>query len=274
MTKMLPRQSILIACTCALALAPWLCARAHETWLLPLPASGHGPTIDLALTSGMAFPANDYPIKPARVTEAFWRQGRTRGTLEIGASTSTHLVLGARLPHGGAATFALVLPPHPITLNATHVRDYLTDLDAAPSVRERWQRLGHWREHYRKSVKAIAQVAGPGVGDDVTVPVGQPLELVPLRDPQTLRPGAVLEVRVLADGHPLPGLRLQLQEQGMPPRDARSDTDGVVAFRLDRAGTYLVNGVLLHAVDAADRDWDSDFTALTFTLPASHGTTE
>lgn len=240
-------------------------AQAHETWLLPAPAEAG---VALTLTSGMAFPASDHAIEPGRVTAARCRRGEASAPLETGTRGERALALRAPLPGAGAATCGLVLPPRPITLDAEHVEEYLAELDAAAAARARWQRLDVWRERYRKSVKAITVGGGEGNGDDVTVPLGLPLEIVPLQAPQALRPGDTLRLRVLADGRPLPDFRLGLNAAGAKTRHARSDAAGEVAFRLDRAGPLLLHGIVLRAVDAADRDWDSDFTTLTLIVPA------
>ncbi len=238
-------------------------AQAHETWLLPASAPAEGG-VALVLTSGMAFPTGDHAIEPGRVTAAICRRGEASAPLEAGARGKHELALQARLPGQGTTTCGLVLPARPITLEAGHVEEYLAELDAAPATRARWQKLGVWRERYRKSVKAILD---GGEGADVTAPIGLPLEIVPLQAPHTLRPGDTLRLRVLADGRPLPDFRLGLNAAGARPRHARSDAAGEVGFRLDRAGPLLLHGIVLRAVDAADRDWDSDFTTLTLSVP-------
>src|SRR3954470_8553116 len=46
-------------------------AAAHETWLLPASMRIRaGETVALSLTSGMAFPADDFAIQPPRVIRA------------------------------------------------------------------------------------------------------------------------------------------------------------------------------------------------------------
>src|SRR6476661_2992581 len=52
-------------------------AAAHETWLLPASMRVRaGETVALSLTSGMAFPADDFAIQPSRVIRAEARLGK------------------------------------------------------------------------------------------------------------------------------------------------------------------------------------------------------
>jgi uncharacterized GH25 family protein len=66
-----------------LALVLAVPARAHDTWLLPATRLvSLGATVDLDLTSGMAFPQLETAIKPERVEKAGYPLGGQTSTLQ------------------------------------------------------------------------------------------------------------------------------------------------------------------------------------------------
>ncbi len=250
-------------------------ASAHETWMLATTPIGAKGDLSLSLTSGMTFPADDHPIERERVTEARWRQGKRSGTVSVGKRGEHALVLDARLPTSGATTVAVILPPKALELDAESVEEYLADLGEPAGVRDRHARQGKWREHYRKSVKAIVAGAGTAAdtgstrtGDDVSQPMGLPLELVPTRASAQVHVGEKLELVLLANGKALPGLRVGLHATGVAPRFEVTDGAGKVSFRLLHSGPTMLHATELRAVDAVDREWESDFATLT--LEVSH----
>lgn len=90
------------------------------------------------------------------------------------------------------------------------------------------------------------------------------LEIVPEKDPTTLRAGDELPVRVLHKGKPLSGLSLAAVGPGTEkPEMHTTDSEGRVAFTLPRPGPWLLRGTLLEPSTARDTDWRSVFTTLT-----------
>ena len=92
--------------------------------------------------------------------------------------------------------------------------------------------------------KSLVVVGQPKVGDPLRwSELGQTLEIVPQTDPVVLaRNGGTLEVQVLFEREPLADATVSF----VPESDAgaaktlRTDEIGVVRFRLDRAGLWLV----------------------------------
>jgi uncharacterized GH25 family protein len=95
-------------------------------------------------------------------------------------------------------------------------------------------------------------------------PLGLALEIVPERDPTTLRVGDALPVRVLRGGQPLAGFALGYVSSGETREHvAVTDAEGRATAMLDVRGTWLVHGTdLRRAVGAIDREWESDFTTM------------
>lgn len=89
--------------------------------------------------------------------------------------------------------------------------------------------------HSAESVKRIGQWI-PAAGK----PLGQGLEITPLRDPFSLKPGDKLNVLVTLDGKPLSGVPVAYGD------DTRgvSAPDGRIAIRLRHEGTQLITTTL------------------------------
>lgn len=127
------------------------------------------------------------------------------------------------------------------------------------------------RERYRRHVKALWLVDGqtdasPGL------PTGQTLEIVPLNDPHTLRPGQRLAVQVLHRGQALKGALLKAWHRhggALIQRQVRTDGQGRGEIELPVRGRWMLSVVhMVPATDTAQIDWDSHWASLTFEWPA------
>lgn len=95
-------------------------------------------------------------------------------------------------------------------------------------------------------------------------PVGMELEIVPEKDPTRLRSEEELPVRLLKDGKPVPDQAVGLVAAGAKTGSlTKTDADGRVRLRLDRAGWWLIRATLLERSSESDLDWRSHFTTLT-----------
>lgn len=252
----------------ALLLLTALAASAHDTWLLASrPEVTPGVTLRLDLTSGMTFPTLDYPIKPERVSLARCRLNGQ--TFEIADRTSSRksLALRIRLPSAGVATCWVELQPKSLELTPKQVEEYLEEINAPAAVLQSWMKGAgsrRWREVYTKHAKTFVRVGEAAADLLWKRPVGMALELVPEKNPTTLRAGDDFPVRVLKNGSPLADFSVGLVHAG----DSRSefqktDTEGRVTFRLKGSGKWLLRGTELRQSTKPGTEWESDFTTLT-----------
>lgn len=125
------------------------------------------------------------------------------------------------------------------------------------------------RELYSRYVKALV-----GQSDRATQPVGHTLEIVPQRDPATLKPGEELPVIVLFNGKPLSDVAVFAVYAGAKleghsyPVEAHTGQAGRASLKLDRPGLWYAR--LIHMVPAQgdpEIDWRSFFATLTFEVP-------
>lgn len=247
-------------------------ARAHDTWLLP--AKFHvaaGGKIELALTSGMAYPASETAIDPARVERAGVRLVGNTTTLAVGEKGKDALALAGPLASAGIATLFVELHPRTLDLEPKEVDEYLAEIGAAPSVRERYIAAPaprRWREAYTKHAKSFVRVGEPSSDRSWAEPLGLAFELVPESDPTALKPGQELAVRLLRAGKPAAGMAIGLVREGSPEGVLRTTDDaGRATFALPQAGRWLLRATELRPIEGKDVDWESDFTTLTFEVP-------
>jgi uncharacterized GH25 family protein len=241
--------------------------RAHDTWLMPdhfdVAAKAN---IKLDLTSGMAFPKLEVGPKRERVKEARCRlAGRSFEISDISAGPNS-LVFKSELPEPGIATFWVKLPPKSIELKPAEVQEYLDEIDAPANVRKQWADMTpqRWRELYTKHPKTFVRVGEPPADGSWAEPVGMALEIVPEKDPTTLREGDELSVRILKNGTPYGAFSLNALATGETKGETqKTDSAGRVTFRLNKAGAWLLRGTDVRKSTKAGADWESDFATVT-----------
>lgn len=87
--------------------------------------------------------------------------------------------------------------------------------------------------------------------DNITKPMGMKFELVPLKNPLSLKQGEILPLKVLYKGKPLPGITMQVGHH----RDVgKTDKDGVVNIEVPGEDIRVV--VARHRVVSSDLDAD------------------
>lgn len=243
-------------------------ALAHDTFLLPQRFSAPvGKNVVLDLSSGMGFPFLDAAIKPERV--AFARAHLAGKTIEIKkyGPAKHSLRFNALFPEPGVATVGVELKPRTLTLELKHVQEYFDEIDPPDEVKKHWAAMPEpkqWRESYVKHSKTFVRVGTFEKDDSWAEPLGMALEIVPETDPTTLKPGDAFTVRVLKDGKPFPGFSLGIiREEMFKGEFGKTDAEGRVTFKLDKAGRWLLRGTDLRPSSKPDLEWESNFTTLT-----------
>lgn len=259
------KLTLLPALTLAISLSS--SALAHDTWLIPdqfnlAPKS----TITLDMTSGMEFPKLDTGPKPERVQSAQCRLAGKTFEMTNKAAAPNSLQFKTELAEAGVATFWVKMPPRSIELKPEEVKEYLDEVDAPEALRKQWAEMKEqrWRESYTKHQKTFARVGEPATDLSWATPVGTFLEIVPEKDPTTLKARDDFPLRVLKEGKPFAGFSLNAVRAGQPKGETRkTDADGRVTFRVDVAGRWLLRGTDIRKSKQADTDWESDFVTLT-----------
>jgi uncharacterized GH25 family protein len=124
---------------------------------------------------------------------------------------------------------------------------------------------GPVKEIYSRCAKSLLQVGEGSSGYDRAL--GLELELIPERDPYSLRPGEALPVRLLYRGEPLDGaLVIALAPDS---KVSARTAGGRASLVLDHPGLWLVKAVhMVPAPEGSGAEWESLWASLTFELPA------
>jgi len=256
---------LLIACTPALA---------HDYYLLPetfTPEVSKPVVVRLHLGDGFT-PEGEKPFAP-KLASTFQLVGakQTRDLLK----ELPDEVKGPAIKFNEKGTWWLRLDrlPRQITLDADKFNSYLAEEGLQTVLEQRRKDKEDklpGRERYSRCLKCLLQV--DNVRDDTTTnPLGQKLEIVPQAHPGMVAKGKTLAVKVLFDGTALPEVAVtayRREGEKVHKQALRTDKDGVAKVQLDAGGVWLVR--LVHMVRCADRkeaDWESYWSALTFSVP-------
>jgi uncharacterized GH25 family protein len=249
-------------------------AAAHDTWLMTATNVGRvGTPFRLDLTSGEAFPADDFAIEPERVLHAVVRERGVIRALPRPTTTPRTLQYAWTPTAAGVATIGIELQPKTLVLAPNLIDEYLGEIDADSGVRAAWKALGdkqQWTESYSKHAMTFVRVTPARanvrwMADKIWKrPLGLQLELVPERDPTAMHAGETLFVRVLRRGVPQAGFPVgAIREGRTKPIFFHTDTAGRAGVVLDAGGRWLINGTSLRRSTSGATVWESDFVTAT-----------
>jgi uncharacterized GH25 family protein len=246
-------------------------AAAHDLWLIPPETTTPGKPVLLRANQGDDFPRSEKAPDVATFVRRLLITPVGDGTLEAAGKDDTSGLLRFTPARAGIHVVAVETKPKLITLEPDKFNHYLISEGLLPSYRLRVKEKSldqPGRERYSKSPKAILQV-GKGGGDPCRV-VGLPLEIVPLRDPFTLKVGDTLRVRVLFRDKPLTDavLGVNWPDDGEDPRATfRTDVKGEALLPIARTGLLTVRLTHMTRPRAETYEWESFWTTLTFRVP-------
>ncbi len=246
-----------------------LAGQAHDAWLQPERfAATPGATLMLELTSADGFVEFKTANKPERVARTFGRLGAAELKWAPAVAAEQTLRFPVTLPRPGVAVVGVELKPQLLELESDKIETYFREIHAGDELREAWAAVPEprrWREHEVKHAKTFVRVGEPAAEERAWAePLGLTLEIVPERDPTTLKEGDALPVRVLRGGKPFAGFVLAYVSAGATREHVvLTDLEGRASATLDLPGRWLVHGTDLRRVPGAmDREWESDFTTL------------
>lgn len=269
--------AVVLAVLCGnLALVASTAASAHSFWLEPeLHTVDPGEEVEVSFRIGDAGDAGDWGLYGERIASLRLygpdgavdqqRAVRTTGPDEVGT---------ARISVPEAGSYVLAFESNPSFSNLEAARfDAYVEHEGLRAIAEhrRASRAGdtNGTELYARRAKALLQI-GEGATGNVTRPVGQTLEIVPLANPIGMRAGETLPVQVLWRGAPLEGASLAVVR---PYADNETeilltDSEGKARFELKHGSRYLLSVVWGEpAPNDARADYFTIFASLTFASP-------
>lgn len=244
----------------------------HNFWMIA--GQRRNQSLRIEAHVGHHFPNSESAIAPDRIAD--FRLLSTCGERLLGDCNvdGTALVTEAANTCAGATMTVLSLHPRAITLAENSFTKYIHEEDALAFVAPDFLpgvTTSEQHEVYSKYAKAILATANDEV---VCRPVGQKMEILPQRNPATMKPGERLPLRVLLDGVPIGGVRVssgcdQLAQGGYAAH-TRTDADGRAEIELPVAGYWFVRSHLIRrhpdASVAEGAQWESFWPSLTFRI--------
>ncbi len=179
-------------------------------------------------------------------------------------------VLNFQTAEAGTYVVGLYTKPREIALKAAQFNNYLAH-DGLPDTLAARKKNGELnkdaREQYSKHVKAIFQV-GEAHTDSYNTPLGHPVEIIPQRNPYTLKIGEMFEVLCLKDGQPvvnqyvLAGREVKARE--LPPLNTRTDDKGIARIKLSGTGKWYIKFIHMMPLNDPQINYESKWATLTF----------
>jgi uncharacterized GH25 family protein len=161
-------------------------------------------------------------------------------------------------------------------LPSIRFNDYLKVEGLTPALeqRARLHRMdADGSERYSRCAKSMVHVgrAGAESQDQVSKPVGLPLEIVPEANPYGVPRPANLPVRVIYAGSALPGALVKLTDlkhDASPFEMHVTDHNGRATFIMPSSGTWLLNVIWTKALaHSEETDFETIFSSLSFGFP-------
>jgi Domain of unknown function (DUF4198) len=175
---------------------------------------------------------------------------------------------------GDPGTYVVGLSTYPreIGLKAADFNDYL-EHDGLPDTLEQRKQKGELgkdvRERYSKHVRAVFQV-GDKLTDDYKKAFGYPVEIIPQQNPYSLHVGQTITALCTREGQPLANQFViagwESSAGKMRTLDARTDTNGLVKFKLEGAGKWFIKMIHMTVLGAPNLDYESRWATVTFEI--------
>ncbi len=259
--------------TVAVLLALAHVARGHDSWLVSSASSaGSGEEVWLAFVTGEVFPMGEAATDPARVAAFVDVVGEERQEVRGYAPEDKGLAARRRLQDGGFHVIGCALRPRLLEMKAEDFDKYLASEQADDALAERREEpsAGPVTERYTKYAKTIVEVRPIDEADlGYQTPVGHRLEIIPLSNPCQWQVATTVQVQVLLDGHPWPGVAISVGHEGLGIHEyaarGRTDLNGIAPVKLTRPGQWFIKAHhIRRAGGVRGFDWESLWASLTF----------
>lgn len=259
------RSALVLLASLALSLP----ASAHDFWIEP--STFHpvaGGTVSASLRVGQQVHGDPVPNMPPLI-ERFVVRGAAGESRVIGRPGSDPAGI-ARIAEGGLHWIGYQSNAYPVTLEGPKFESYLKEegLERIVALRAKnGQSAAPARERFYRCAKALLETPGAAGKPVFDAPLGFTLELVPRRNPYTMKRGAELPLSLTFRGKPIANILVVAMNKEHPEQAVRARTDakGHVALRLAQSGFWLVKAVHMDAAPAgSEADWESWWASLTF----------
>lgn len=245
---------------------------AHDLFLQGSPFHIDKPgMVSISMRLAEAFPGKEVP----------WRADRTisflintpSGVIKLQDKSNQNQAV--ELKEEGTYVAGWVAQPSYIKIDSSHFNEYL-DKDGHLNVlklrKERSQENKDGTEKYTRFLKTIFQVGSKNT-DEYKKPFGFKIEIIPQKNPYSLKVGETLDVQVLFDGEPLPDVAVMAtydthsREPDVYSQIIRTDDGGKAKINLNKPGVWLIRAnYMTELKDDSKAEWQSFWSNLTFDI--------
>ncbi|HMO38740.1 MAG TPA: DUF4198 domain-containing protein [Saprospiraceae bacterium] len=257
-----------------LLLFVWILFTAHEFWLAP----GQyrikpGKTVSLDLLIGEDFQGNLWGARTRRTQSLVLLGQGSQQDLTAQALASDSLSVQFKCKKPGTYLLAMRSQNSFLELEGDKFNAYLEEdgIENILALREQRGELDKpAREFYQRCAKSLLQ-AGKKTDETYNVITGMPLEIIPLQNPYTMKPGDVLPVQILFENKPLPNVVVRswykMDETKTRDERHRTNAEGIADIKLDARGYWMISLVrMIENNDKSQADYQSYWASLTFAL--------
>ncbi len=269
-------KRIYLLFSCLLGVA--LLAKAHEFWLQPATFFAQpGQVVPVEVLVGEHFQGERSEGKKNRIVQYAHWSGATKENLTPQLTQGHYGSTPVKLSAPGTHLIALANTNKYLEMRADSFLLYLQEDGLDPVIKyrkEHNQIQKRSREFYRRCVKSLVLVGRLNPQDKTyNLNAGMPLEIIPVQNPYSLKPGETIRFTVLFENKPLPNALVRYWNRATINHSApahftgqqqRTDAKGQVSFQL-KAGNNMVSVVqMVPYADAKQADWQSYWGSLTF----------
>jgi uncharacterized GH25 family protein len=175
---------------------------------------------------------------------------------------------------GAPGTYLVGISTKPIeiALKAAEFNDYLQH-DGLPDILEQRKKDGDLgkdaRERYSKHVRAVFQV-GEKLSDDYKRQLDYPVEIIPQQNPYALKVRQTITALCLVEGRPIANQFVmagwESRDGKLHTLDARTDSNGIVRFRLEGAGKWYIKMIHMTSLSDLSLNYESKWATVTFEI--------
>jgi hypothetical protein len=250
-----------------LILAMVVTATAHYTFIMPEKFRvAPGEMFNVGFHASDGFPESTQ--LPKRLESALLHTARGSAAIPAFREDGLRQLATITAPAAGYVVFTALNPARTADMSASSFLGYLKEENLADVIAAR-EKLGEsakpGRERYSMYLKSIVLVGAPDEGYKRVV--GQPIEIVPEKDPLSLKKGESLPVRVLLKGKPAAGVQIFAATIGKPNQNiGKTDSNGRLSVPV-QSGRWRLHTIHMERITDPQADWESFWATLTFELP-------
>jgi hypothetical protein len=255
--------TILLAVTWAVEAATW--------WILP---SNYffevGETARIGFVQGEEFKAQPWPLLQEQVTRLeHYRVGLGAKDLRASIQHNDRERLAITFDRAGTQLLALQSAAQFKAWDAAGFQAFLEENGLEDVLKKRKENGTRDTPAGARQIvytKLLVQV-GDTPDEVYKKAVGFPLEIIPERNPYSLRSGDIMRFKILKDGKPLFGARVKVwnrKDNRTTLQNIFTEKDGTMETRLSSTGPWMVSVVQAAPSKTAGAEWDTASASLVF----------